>query len=179
MNSKLLNFFLFQIGWFACVLGAAQNYEILGILISGAIVIFTISLSNYKIETSLFILIVAFTGFFWDSLLVQLNIFSYTDNGLQDFAPVWIAALWASFSTTINSSMAWLNQRYFLAAILGGVFGPIAYISASKLGALNIVSFLEAVLYQAIAWAIFLPAMFWFNQSINQELLKIKLKESK
>ena len=45
-------------------------------------------------------------------------------------APIWILTLWASFALTLNETFSYLQKRLWLAAILGAVGGPAAYLGA-------------------------------------------------
>ncbi len=156
---KAVNYILFQVGWFACVLGAANNLSLLGIMLALLVVFVYLYTSTTRSADALALLIITVVGYAWDSLLVQLGVFTYNDSYFDGLAPLWIAAIWAIFGTTLNSSLAWLQGRYWLAFTLGGVFGPIAYFSASKLGAVVILPAPQALLMQAIAWSILMPAM--------------------
>jgi hypothetical protein len=47
-------------------------------------------------------------------------------------APLWILALWTSFSLTLTRSLAWLSGHPLWAAVFGALGGPIAYWSAAR-----------------------------------------------
>lgn len=46
----------------------------------------------------------------------------------------------AVMALTLNHSLAWLQSRLLLAALLGGVTSPLSYLAAAKLGAVQIVA---------------------------------------
>ena len=50
MKFKLLNFFLFQLGWFALILGAAWNKAYLALLIGLIIIGFHLSIISNKLN---------------------------------------------------------------------------------------------------------------------------------
>ena len=166
-----INFIGFQIGWFACVLGAAYGQTLLAVIA----VLFIIAQHLYRNSSyaELYIILTAMViGFIWESLLVTSGWLSY---GLAAdslvFAPVWLVAMWALFATTINLSMAWLKQRWLLASLMGAVFGPLAFIAGEKLGAVQFLDRLLALLGLAIGWALLLPLLLWLA-----DLFKYRVK---
>jgi hypothetical protein len=43
--------------------------------------------------------------------------------GIGWIAPAWITGMWLNFGTTIHASLAWLSDRYLVAAVLGAIGG--------------------------------------------------------
>lgn len=79
-------------------------------------------------------------------------------------APPWIMALWMAFASTLRSSLGWLAQRYWLAASLGAIAGPLAYYTGHKLGALSFPSPVGPSLAAlAVVWAILMPTVMWMS----------------
>ena len=117
---KLVNFVLFQIGWFSAVIGGASNRPWLGVLVITAVVLIHLYRTiNVKAEAVL-IIIIAIMGGSLDSVFVYLNWISYPSGHIHEtLTAYWIIAMWMSFSTTLNSSMAWLKESHILAVIFG------------------------------------------------------------
>ena len=159
LHSKVANYVIFQAGWLACVIGAANNLSSVGV--AWALVGFAIYLlqSKNRIADVLAISTITIVGFGWDSLLLQMGVLAYSDNQFISLAPLWIAAIWIMFATTLNSSMAWMQGRYVLATVLGALFGPLAYYSASRLGAVELIAMPDALIMLSVAWAMLMPAM--------------------
>ena len=42
------------------------------------------------------------------------------------------------FATTLRSSLSWLAGRYWIAAVLGGIFGPVSYYARQEFGSLSL-----------------------------------------
>lgn len=161
-----INFIGFQIGWFACVLGAAYGQTLLAVIA----VLFIIALHLYRNSSyaELYIILTAMViGFIWESCLVTSGWLSY---GLAAdsvvFAPVWLVAMWALFATTINLSMAWLKNHWFLASLMGAIFGPLAFIAGERLGAVQFVDRPLALLALALGWAFLMPLLLWLADSL-------------
>ena len=170
--STPINFVAFQAGWFACVLGAANNLGWLGPLL----VIFTVPLQiyflteKYKAET-LFVIMCGTVGFLLETAMIAGNVYIAIDRHWGLICPPWMAALWFNFAPLISISLLWLKGRYLLAAILGGILGPIAYWGGEKLGALTVAdTFLQGYFPLAILWAITLPGLVYFHKKLTIKL---------
>jgi len=160
VKNIFLNIVLFQLGWFACVLTAANNIAIVGALISLAIIAIHLKLSVSAKKELRIILIAMVIGLVWDSLLVSTGWINYQSGIMVSFfAPYWIVLMWALFATTLNSSLAWLKDKLIVAAIFGAVSGPLAYYAGAKLGAVIFMNELFALIALSIGWAIFTPLL--------------------
>jgi uncharacterized membrane protein len=154
------NLIAFQIGWFACVLGAAHGRALAGTLAALAIVAAHVLLARRPARELALVLAAALTGALFDSLLAATGWLRYDAGVLvEGAAPYWIVALWALFATTLNASMRGLRGRPFLGALLGMAGGPAAYYGGAQLGALTLVQFVPALLALAIGWAIATPLL--------------------
>lgn len=169
MNARMLvNFVLFQMGWFACVLGAAAAMPWSGsLLVLGIIGYHLYSAVDARTEIHL-LLMVLIIGFTWDSLLVTLGLLQFNSGVLHPaLAPHWILAMWALFATTLNVSMNWLKGRYFLAGVFGAFGGPMAYYAGLKLGAVSMPSPMQALILLAIGWSIIMPLLVFLSERFN------------
>ncbi len=159
-TSVAANIVLFQVGWFACVLGAAQGHPWIGAVAAAVIVGWHVWRAAQPPQEFNLIVSVIILGTLWDSLLVMLGWISYTSGTLiAGAAPYWIVALWALFATSLNVSLRWLKQRLPWAALLGAISGPLSYWAASRLGAAHFVEPLYIVPALAIGWALIMPAL--------------------
>jgi len=78
--------------------------------------------------------------------------------------------MWALFATTINHSMAWLKNRYFLALLLGAVFGPLAFIAGESLGAVVFLDRTMALTLLAAGWAVLMPLLLLLAQQFKHRI---------
>lgn len=158
--SIIINFVLFQIGWFACVLGAAWNKPWLGTFTVAGIIAFHLYRAT-EANREIWLLVIAMTlGFFWDSLMVITGLLNYQSGMFHPvFAPHWIIAMWALFATTFNVSMSWLKGHFVMSSLFGAVGGPLAYYGGMKLGAVTMPSTLQALVALSIGWAILMPLL--------------------
>jgi len=157
-----LNFALFQLGWFTCVLGAANGAAWLGPVVVLGIVVIHLALSlRPALELKLALSAMAL-GLVTDSLLLASGWLSYASGHMFGLlAPYWIVAMWALFATTLNVSMRWLAGRYGLAVLMGAIGGPLSYYGGQKLGAMEFNAPMLALVALAFAWAIVMPLLVW------------------
>jgi hypothetical protein len=161
----ITNFVLFQLGWFACVLGAAQGYPWAGTAMAAAVVAWHLESAARPLAEFNLIVQVVLIGAVWDSLLVMLGWIAYASGTLlTGTAPHWILALWALFATSLNVSMRWLKGRWLLAALMGGVCGPLSYWAAVRLGAVQFVHPAQVIVALAVGWTLIMPALMLLSQ---------------
>ncbi|HEX2584014.1 MAG TPA: DUF2878 domain-containing protein [Steroidobacteraceae bacterium] len=133
------NFVVFQIAWFTCIGSVARNLSSLGLaVIAIAVGIHLISVRNRANALSLAAANLLI-GIIIESILAMTHATQFDHSALAiGSAPLWMIAMWALFSTTLNVSMRWLRGRYVLATVLGAVAGPLSYLAGSKMGALSL-----------------------------------------
>jgi hypothetical protein len=156
----LANFAAFQAGWFASVLGGAHGAPWFGLAVTALVVAWHLgTAARPGIEARLLVL-AAVLGASWDSALVALGWIDFASGTLfAGMAPGWIVALWVLFATTLNVSLNWLKGRYWLAAGLGAVAGPLAYYGGAKLGAVGFPEPVLALGALSVGWALFMPLL--------------------
>lgn len=165
---QALNFILFQLGWFTCVLGAAHNVAWLGPVTVLAIVVIHLVLSLRPSAELKLVLWAMTLGLATDSLLLASGWLSYSGGSLAGaFAPYWLVAMWALFATTLNVSMRWLKGRFGLAILMGAIGGPLSYYGGQKLGAMQFIAPMQALIALAIAWAIAMPLLMWLAERFD------------
>jgi hypothetical protein len=76
-------------------------------------------------------------------------------------APLWILGLWACFSLTLGGPLRALGTRPWLAVLLGGIGGPLAYAGAARgWDALTFqVPAWRALAVLAVGWAVAMPLL--------------------
>jgi hypothetical protein len=164
----LVNFIGFQVGWFACVLGAAIDKELLGMIIALGIVIYHVVAQADSINELKLVLAATVLGLFWETWVLSLNILHYPSHPEASFwAPHWLIMMWALFATTINLSMGWLKGRWVLAVFMGAIFGPLAFVAGEKLGAVVFLDSTLSMITLAIGWGLLMPLLLSLADRIN------------
>lgn len=178
MPYTLINFLLFQVGWFSGVLGAAWNLALYGSLTMLMILISHLFVSRNFVGEILLILFAVVLGTLWDSWLLMQGWLTF-NNGMWHayLAPHWIILLWALFATTINHSLGWLKQRYLLAGALGAIAGPAAYYAGARLGAVELLHPEAALLALSVGWAAWTPLLVYVASLLDKSTGKYIQKE--
>jgi hypothetical protein len=159
------NFVLFQIAWFACVLGAAHDMAWLGVLVIALVCSWHCSISIRSKPELYLILAAMLVGAVWESALVSASLMHYTYGTLVDgLAPPWIVAMWALLAMTLNVSMRWLKNRWLLAAVMGAIAGPMSFLAGQRLGAATFTGGTHTVVTLSMGWAVLMPLMMWLSQ---------------
>lgn len=153
------NFILFQLAWFACVLGAAKAVPWVGAGVTLIILAWHFYHAKQAKPEIMLMLTALFAGAVFDQSMLALQLIQYQAHGWGDWlVPVWILALWLAFASTLNVSLAWMHDRYLIAILFGAVGGPLAYAAAEKLGAVT-VSSTSAYIALALGWGIITPLL--------------------
>jgi hypothetical membrane protein len=99
-------------------------------------------------------------GMAWEYLLLSSGLVIYPSGILvAGTPPHWILALWVLFAMTLNSSLRWLRDRFFLSLCLGAVAGPLSYLAGHKLGAVTFPDTAHAMMVLAAGWAVITPGL--------------------
>jgi len=156
----VVNFILYEIGWFACVIGAAKQMPWLGVVVMLAIVAWHLLQAKQPKREWALLLIVLVIGGTFDQILLNHQLISYESHGwMTNIVPVWILALWAEFVTILNVSLRWMHGRWLLAVLFGAIGGPLAYMGAAKLGAVTLNLMPASYIALSLGWAILTPLM--------------------
>lgn len=177
----LANVGLFKIGWLSCVYGAASGFALEGCLVALVIVAISLKQAENRHAEVLTLGLITLVGLVWESFVSSQQLMIYatqseSQHGGLVLAPIWLVVMWALFATTINQSMGWLKDKLIVAAILGAIFGPMAFIAGEKLGAVTFVNESAAMALLALGWAILMPLVCLIAKSIeNKHMANIKL----
>jgi hypothetical protein len=168
LPSVILNIALFQVAWFACVLGAARGSPGIGAAVAAVVVAWHILRAENAKRELILIVVALLLGALFETALMQTGWVRY-HNGIlmQGIAPYWMVALWAVFATTLNISLRSLRARRVLAAMLGALGGPAAYYAGARLGALEFIAVGSALGAIGIGWAILTPVLFEVARRFN------------
>jgi len=160
MVKMLLNAALFQVAWFAAILGAAGGKAWLGpFVLVPVLAINLVMASDRRGELKLWA-VAGMIGFLFDTALVAAGVFAPRLHLLPDpFSPPWMIGLWLNFAATLNLSLGWLHGRPFLAGLFGAIGGPLAYYGGARLGATETIPGVEGLLILAIGWGVMTPLL--------------------
>lgn len=164
-----INFILFELCWFGSVLGAAHHIGWLGPLLVSVLIPAQIYWLTEKYKAELFfVLLCGFIGFILETVLINLGVYTPLGSEGVQICPPWMVALWVNFGMLVSLSLSWLKGKYFLAALLGGVAGPLAWWGGQKLDALTMAdTFTRGYLPLGFAWAVMLPFLVYLYSRLT------------
>jgi len=166
----VFNFVSFQLWWWACILSAKPGlgWAVLLLVIAACCVHLQWIESWWH---ALPLLITTLLGCMLDQIAYNLGWLSFEHHHTWPaFIPLWMIALWLAFSMTLNVSMRWLQGRTILAAILGGMFGPLAYLGAQQLKVIDLPFSSWSLLWVTVEWAVAMPLLLWIRRRFNETL---------
>ena len=167
--SKIMNALGYQAVWFATLLGASLGYFWLGFLSSMLFAAIMLGFGG-KAKADIRIVTVGLVlGVAIDSLFAASGWIRYAMPWeFASMAPLWIIALWLSFSFTLNHSMEFLRHNYVAAGLFGLLGGPLAYWCADRL--FDVIEYgtdISLVMIGlGICWAAVIPAIFYIDKQI-------------
>lgn len=160
MGLKLLNAVLFQVVWFAAVLGAAWGMAWLGPLVLLPVLAINQAISEDRSGDLKLLVVAGLLGFLFDTTLVAMGVFTPLQQLFpRPCSPPWMIGLWLNFAATLNLSLGWLRERYLLATLFGAIGGPLAYYSGAKLGATETLPTSGGLLILALGWGVMTPLL--------------------
>ena len=163
------NFCLYQLGWFACVLGAGMGRPGLGMAFALALIVVHLWLSGGTLRQLTLMATAGVIGLTIDTLQLWWGVFCFPHGVIVRWlAPLWVGVLWMQFATILPFSLRWLSRRYGLSAALGLVGGPLAYYAGEKAGAVEFLSprFLHLGVL-GVVWSVAFPALIWISDRLD------------
>lgn len=164
--SSLLNYLLYQAGWFACVLGAAAGWPGSGFLVAVTLVALHLMLSADRRRELRRIALAVAIGVLVEGLHITAGTYRFTSGTVVALLPPpWLLVMWAQMATTFDFSMRPVVARPAAAALFGAIGGPLAFLAGERLGAVTLDRPLAPGLaLLAISWAIAMTALAFGEQ---------------
>jgi hypothetical protein len=149
----------YQATWLAVVWSAGQGRAWVGMVACALFIAIQGLLSRTRAADVRVLLAAVACGLVVDGSLAASGLLVYASPIHALPAPAWIVFLWAAFAMTMNHSMAWFASHRLVAAGLGALGGPLAYIGAAR--GFGAVAFAtpawRGLACLALAWAMALP----------------------
>ena len=160
LTKNFWNLISVNIGWLACITGAARGHHWLGLVVVPILFVIHITVIERRKIRKIFIVALATTaiGFLMDTTLIIVGAVEPNRWVMPaPFTTIWDLMIWANFSLTLDVSLRFLQKRPLVAAFLGAICAPGTYYAGDRLGALN---FSEPV-FSSLLWvgAVWLFAM--------------------
>lgn len=168
MIRALAGFVAFYACWFACVGGAARGLPWLGPLTVAAYAfayLRTIPSGVARMRHAWLLGVAGVIGYAADSVLVLTGVLRFPPHAVLGWpSTAWMVALWVLQAAVLGGVMSWLRGRFALAAIVGAIGGPLAYLAGERMGA-AVLGPTQAVALAAITaeWALAMPLLVWLE----------------
>lgn len=156
------NVVLFQLLWFAAVLGAAAGLAWPAPLALVALLGWAwLCGSNLHADLRL-LLIGVIGGVLFELLLLAAGLIRYQLQSWQYLPPVWIICLWAGFAHSFLYSLAWLRQHLALAMLLGAIGSATSMYAGLRFGAAEPLRGMAPLLiFYGAGWSLLTPWLAW------------------
>jgi len=165
---NVLNYAGTGLGWWSCVVGAAQGLPWAGPLVVSGYLGVHLWGSPARGREARFLALAALVGLLIESGKKASGLITYAADwpGLPGLAPFWIVFMWPLFASTLNASLGWLRRSYWLAALMGAIFGPLSYLAGDGLGAIALNPPAPVgVSALALIWGMVVPALVWLAKT--------------
>ncbi|MBB5320596.1 DUF2878 domain-containing protein [Marinobacter oulmenensis] len=164
---NILNFIIFQVGWFICVLQPGlTSAGVVALLLAAHFVL----VSQRRYPELQFIGFGVVLGGLLDTLWFRTGLLAIPGQDIVQLAPPWLVAIWAVFLSTLCHSLDWVGRVRWLPFTLAPVAGPFAYWAASELGAVTLPEGLLSIAALAVGWLVLFPLLLFIRRSLYPEL---------
>tara|TARA_B100000989_G_scaffold93474_1_gene67945 strand:- start:1561 stop:2088 length:528 start_codon:yes stop_codon:yes gene_type:complete len=156
----------YQITWLACVFGEIKfSYSFIGLYVGIIFFFIYFYFSQNKKKFLKITFLIAVPGYFFDTFMVYFQIYEFNTSVKFGTLPLWMIALWLSFSTLFDEILYFFKKYRLFGIILSGMLGPLTYYLGEPIGVLNINN-LNIFLISMIFFWIFLM-VYYLNFVIN------------
>ena len=154
----------FYLCWFACVGGAARGVPWLGpmaVALYAGVYLLTIPSGAARTRQALLLGAAGAVGYAADSALVLSGVLTFPPHAVLGWpSTVWMVALWVLQAAVLGGAMSWMRGRAGLAAAVGALGGPLAYLAGERMGAAALGPTRPAALAAiAVEWALAMPLL--------------------
>lgn len=168
-----VNLVAFQTGWWAILLSVRAGHSSLIPGVLAILLVLHLATAPRRRVESAIVGSAAALGYAVDTLATLAGALRFAEPGPAGLpTPLWIAALWVAFATSLTTTFRGLRGRPVAAAVLGALSGPAAYGAGSALGVVELPVVLWSVAALGLLWGGLLPLLVsmaqaiesWFNQ---------------
>lgn len=134
MQSPMMTFWLtlfgYEAAWFCTVAAAGSGMAWPGVLAATLFVSWRLIESRQRRAECLLLAVALLLGAGMESVWIRNGWITYAAMWPMLPVPAWILGLWACFALTVRPLFGTLRGRPWLAVVVGGLGGPLAYAAA-------------------------------------------------
>lgn len=123
---------VYQATWFAAVIGAGHGLWWPGVLCAALFALWRLAVSPRRALETWLVLAAVGIGLVLENVWVGSGLLTYAAPWPWAGSPAWILALWLAFALVIVPLLGYLHRRLWLAALLGAIGSPLAYLGAAS-----------------------------------------------
>lgn len=155
-DSLLVNYVLYQVSWFACVLGAAWHRPWAGFGVGLLLLVAHFVLSSRPGRDLKLVIVAVVAGLIVELMLIATGTYRFTSGTVvASLPPPWLLLMWAQFATTFPFSLKPIVMKPVAAALFGAIGGPLAFVAGQGLGAVTLLPPVSlSLLRLAVGWGI-------------------------
>ena len=164
ININIYNALLFQLAWFACVMGGDQ----VAVVVTAIVFVLHMRYVSGDLRELVLLLQVLLLGIVVDSVLLFFGLL-VSDSALP-FPPLWLSSLWLVFATTLMHSLAFF-QRYRIFSPIAGFFsGALSYKAGTSLSSISLAApdWLSLIII-GLVWSVIFPVCLALAQQHAQK----------
>lgn len=156
---KLINFILFMLLWPVAVVGAVNDTGFWTVLLWITLCAHTLWVLERRDLTLVLAKSTLVFGWCFEFMMVYLGLVEYKSSYSLMGVPIWILCLWHGLGMTFRMSNLWLinSHRWYVISWL--LLVPVTYMSASGLGAIDIVDPLSSCFAIIFFWGLMIASV--------------------
>lgn len=158
----IANFLLFQTVWLVTVIAASRDLTWPGLAAVGFFLLAHAALSESAPRDYVLCALLVIVGLAVEAINGATGLIVHRDALVSGaLPPIWILVLWCNLALILNNSVAWVQGKPLLAALLGSVGGALSYLGGIALGAAEFgTDNTSALLIVGATWAVLTPLLF-------------------
>ena len=144
------------VGWFGCIYFGKMSWGIASFIFPIVSWVLMYRLFKPRFQMIAQLLILCGVGLIFDSIAVHYNLIQMSTPAEIGWLPLWLISMWFLFVCSLPLLQSLFRKKYFLAAILGAVFGPLSYKAGAQFEVLTMTSTMSFIIY-SLFWAVYMP----------------------
>lgn len=122
----------YELAWLVAIEGAGRGHAWPGVLAVALFAAWRLATSRTRLVDLRLAATALVLGLALETLWTGSGLLRYAAPWPGATAPAWLLALWVAFALTIVPLFRYLHARPWLAAVLGAIGGPLAYLGAAR-----------------------------------------------